>query len=257
MREDINKILREPHQENAVCTKKANKPRVEFEDVILLTSAEALRGKITKNIPEKSVTILLNDQTSRTVERSEISQILKEKKRYYASKTGPKSSVATEQNKGNGGVLQGIIELGSSFGFRENELSPIQINIIAAAGFSGFGSVGGKFGLRCIADGDKLLLPIFADFRVSPFDNKVSPFAGIRLDTTVQTAEGTDYFSGLFFHAQMGLEIAKRKKSGVMLSVGFEQFNVQKKEVSGILFPVIRVKTRSVQTLTVNIAFRF
>jgi hypothetical protein len=218
-----------------------------------------LRGKITENIPEKSVTILLNDQTSRTVERSEISQILKEKKRYYASKTESKTAVsASAQDSDSDAKMQIYLELGYGFDFSENEMSPIRINFIPAAGFNGFGSVGGGLGLRYIGDQDKLLLPLFADFRVSPFDNKISPFAGFSMGSTIQTAEGTDIFSGVFIHAQMGLEIAKRKNSGVMFSVGFEQFNVQEQELyTGFLYPITRVITRSVQTLTFNVAFRF
>jgi hypothetical protein len=261
MRENIYRIIREPYQDTNDNRKKS-KSTILYEDVILLSDAQVLRGIITDSIPGESVTIRLHNDSINNVSRDDIVKILRERRRNY-----PKAEVDDQNDKSGpantktGGPV-GIIELGYGNGRDNDPNNSFRLNGIIAANMQGVASLGAGLGMRYASQDDALALPLFIDFRLSPLKGRTSPFIAFSMGSSIQTAEGADFFSGTMIHVQGGIELAKTGKSGIMLSIGYEEFDIHRIETaqSNIPFGVFsseRLRAHTIQTLTFNVAFKF
>jgi hypothetical protein len=189
-------------------------------------------------------------------------KILREPRRNYP-KTSPddQSDKSGPSNVKSGGPV-GIIELGYGSGRDDDPNNSFRLNGIIAANMQGVASLGVGLGIRYVTEDDELVLPLFFDFRLSPLKGRTSPFIAFSMGSSIQTAEGADFFSGTMIHAQGGIELAKSGKSGIMFSIGYEEFDIHRIETAQVNIPFgvfnsERLRAHTIQTLTFNVAFKF
>ncbi len=196
------------------------KAQTEYEDVILLKTAEVLRGQITDSIPQKSVTILLKDSISRVVPYEEIARILKEKKR------------GSRKSKGSGNIddskgfyYGGLFCVGFGADFNEvSEESFLKVNFIQGITNRKSVSFGVGVGLRVLLNQDITVIPLFGDLRLSIPNMNVSPIVGLGLGTVLQSSNQGVTSNDLFAYGEIGIRIGG-SAPWLALTVGYEQFS--------------------------------
>lgn len=144
-------------------------------DVIMLKSAEVVRGTITDSIPGTSVTILAGDSLSRTISRKDIQLISTEvKRKIYTQK-----SKSSKENDGppKNIYYQGILSAG--YGMRKEGDNAIKVNFINGIGSHENFSIGLGVGLRIALDESLAVIPLFVDVRIRPMTTKISPLLGL------------------------------------------------------------------------------
>jgi hypothetical protein len=195
-----------------------------YEDVILLKTSEVLRGKITDSIPRESVTILLRDSVSRKVLYADVERILKEPKRIGKSEI--ESRQTSKDMQGNNPVhYQGIISGGYGVTLSENGLDFFKVNMIHGIGFGGMASFGLGVGLRLLSTQEVSAVPVFLDVRFAVLSGAVSPVFAVGVGNTFQNEDKWQNSGGIFY-GEVGVRFRKQYKGGVMITLGYESFEV-------------------------------
>ncbi len=227
-----------------------------YWDVIMLKSAEVVRGTITDSIPAESVTILAGDSLSRTIPHEEIALITKEVKRYAFTKKEviAKKSYSTERSA----YYQGILSAG--FGFPLSESSVFNVNFINGFGFSDVLSLGVGIGLRLPLAREEVIMPLFFDMRIRPMNTRVSPVFVLGLGGSFQPNLEWEN-TGPILMLKGGVSIKNSGKSSVMVTIGYENFdilNAPENRISNIYRGFGSSENRvTIRTLTLNFAVAF
>ena len=227
-----------------------------YWDVIMLKSAEVIRGTITDSIPAESVTILAGDSLSRTIPNEEITLITKEVRRYAFRKkevTG-KKSYSTERSA----YYQGILSLG--FGIPLSESSVLNVNFINGFGFSDVLSMGVGIGLRLPLEREAVIIPLFFDLRLRPMNTRISPVFVLGLGGSFQPNLEWEN-TGPILMLKGGISIKNSGKSSVMITIGYENFDILNTEENrrGNIFTGFgsSESRETIRTLTLNFAVAF
>ncbi len=195
-----------------------------YEDVILLKSAEVLRGTITDSVPGEQVTILLNDSLSRTVSYVDISRILKEPKRISKAEMETVRE-SKERRLDNAVYYQGIVSGGYGSGYEEDRLSFFKLNMIHGVGFHRRASFGPGAGLRILLEEDITVVPVFFDVRFAILSGDISPVLVFGVGNTFQKVN-TMQDAGSIVYGEIGIRLLGQGKGGLMLTLGYENFGV-------------------------------
>lgn len=235
----------------------------EYEDVILLQSAEVLRGQISENVPGGDVSIVLRDGTLRVVPRVEIVKILREPKRI--SKKVPDTPVATDTPKStelssrNGNTsYQGFLGLGFGLIPAEEEYkNVIKLNFINGISLGEGFSIGVGTGARIIPSQDLAAIPLFGDIRLSLPRMKVAPMVAFGAGTLFHPRLDWN-LEGRLVYFEMGLRFNGSGKSGVILSVSYENFTVAEPFTRrSFLFSFETFRPKEISAISLNLAFAF
>ena len=232
----------------------------EYWDVIMLESAEVIRGTITDSISEASVTILAGDSLSRIIPRADIRLITSEVRRSIYTQKSKDSSGDTGPDKS--AYYQGII--GAGYGMRKQGDNAVKINFINGIGSDENFSFGLGVGLRISLDESEVVIPLFVDLRIRPLPTRVSPVIGLGGGYGFQLGENFGS-TGLLGHAELGISIKNQRKSFVMITIGYETFSIiRTKEEPVKLDPRtwqysggITTRKVAVRPVTLNLAFVF
>lgn len=232
-------------------------------DVILLKSAEVVRGTITDSIAGESVTILAGDSLSRTIPKANIHLISSEVKRtIYTSKKNDTQKGRADSSAYYQGVLSG------GFGIGLDNPSAVRLNFINGFGASELWSLGAGIGLRMPLEREVAVIPLFLDLRIRFSRNHIAPIMVVGMGSCFQPSQEWNN-TGPIAIAEAGVSIKKTGKSSVMITVGFESYTVQNPVESrvtlsssyGSPIPVISVspsfESERIQTITLNLAVAF
>lgn len=234
-----------------------------YWDVILLNSAEVVRGTITDSIPGESVTILAGDSLSRTIPKADIHLMSREVRRIvYTRKKNQTQKGRTDSSAYYQGVISG------GFGIGMDNPSGVRLNFINGFGSNELWSLGAGVGLRMPLEREVAVIPLFLDLRIRFSRNHISPIMVLGVGPCFQPSQEWDN-TGPVAIAEAGISIKKSGKSSVLLTVGIESYDVLNPVESrvslssnyGSPIPVINVspsfKHENIQTLTLNLAVAF
>ncbi len=227
-----------------------------FWDVIMLNSAEVVRGTITDSISENSLTILAGDTLSRIIPRSSIALITKEVMRL---KRVEQSNNQSEKNiPGQGIYYQGILTAGFGLGIGVEKVNGIKANFINGIGFSNIISFGAGIGIRLPLQRDVAVVPLFFDMRIRPLNTRISPFFAMGIGSCFQPDLNWDQ-TGTILNIEGGISIKNTGKSAVMLTIGYESYEIINTSgnggFNGFSFTSKRRETIGMATLNFGVAF--
>lgn len=232
-------------------------------DVILLKSAEVVRGTITDSIAGESVTILAGDSLSRTISKSDIHLISSEVKRtMYTNKKNDTNKGGTDSSTYYQGVISGGVGVGL------DNPSAVRFSFINGFGASELWSLGAGVGLRMPLEREVAVIPLFLDLRIRFSRNHIAPIIVVGMGGCFQPSQEWNN-TGSIAIGEAGISIKKSGKSSVMLTLGFESYTVQNPVESRVTLtsnyvspiPVISVspsfESEKIKTLTFNLAVAF
>jgi long-subunit fatty acid transport protein len=191
-----------------------------YQDVVYLKNGSVVRGVIIEQIPNQSIKIETADKNVFVYKMDEVEKIVKEP---IKAKRG---------FSGNGSGLEkgykGIVEAGYQLGVGEFALDRLKLNIINGYQINPYFSVGLGTGLRYYFDSNKVMVPIFADFRANFMNSSLSPYLsfgiGYSLDSDYHF-EGT----GMIVNPAAGVSYRISEKLVMNFGLGYE---VQKSKLS-------------------------
>lgn len=231
------------------------KAQTKYWDVIMLKDAEVIRGTITDSIPATSVTILAGDSLSRTVARDSIQLITKEVRR----KAYTQQSQWEDKDYSELVYYRGI--LGAGFGFGLGTPGSFKINFVNSFEFYEVVSFGFGVGVRLPFENEGIVLPLFLDIRARLMRSRVAPFIALGIGMCFQPDQDFDNTGGIIA-PEIGISIKKSGKSNVMLTVGFESFDIYNSENRQSFNTIHRYTisdrtNQNIKTLTLNLAIGF
>jgi len=130
-----------------------------YKDIVYLKNGSIIHGKIIELIPGKSIKIESRDSNIFVFQMDEIEKLTKE-----------------PIQKGSSSGYFGIAQMGYAFGETDYGMDFLKLNIINGYRIDPYFAVGAGYGIRYYIEEKVPLIPVFADFRVDLFDNKISTF---------------------------------------------------------------------------------
>lgn len=203
----------------------------DMEDVILMKTAEVIRGEIVESDDEKAVWIRVDDGTVRKVPKDEIEEVLRLKKL-------PRSRAPV----GGGDILSGddvgalkkknlltIIGIGIGYGPDDDESLTAKFNLVFGYDILGMGSIGVGAGVRAVPQRESLILPLYLDLRTAFLKSKVSPYMGVAGGAAWLLNQDAGNDAGdVFIHAEVGVRFKKDGRSAIHVGLSIEEAPVYK-----------------------------
>ncbi|MFN2424617.1 MAG: hypothetical protein ABR572_12670 [Cryomorphaceae bacterium] len=228
-----------------------------YEDVILLQTAEVLRGEITENNSPGDVTILLNDSTVRVVPRAEIVKILREVKRNF----NQKETRAARDEKQEGNVaFTGLLQVGFGTKVDAQEFRHLRANFIAGIRAGRAFSLGIGAGVRAFTQTYGTAVPLFMDVRISSQNPKVAPILAVGAGTIFHQDADWENNGGLFYF-EGGVRLGAPPGVGFIITLGFERFtalsDLERRQGGFLGLPYFARRAEVINAFTVNLAISF
>lgn len=224
-----------------------------MQDVVLLKTAEVLRGDILENIPNNFVKILVTDSIIKEIDWKDIELITQEPKRNANGRL-----IRDEFNQKSEKIKFGlIIDTGVAFGRRNSEsAASLNFGLIPAVVFNRTISVGVGSGLRVPLNSESLVLPLNLDFRFSG-SNRVGPILalgigyGYLIDTDFE--EG-----GVLGYAKLGLKVRSDSGGAVCVFIGADSSpQLVSKRGFGFFGSTTFLAPENITGISLSIAFSF
>ena len=162
------------------------------------------------------------------------------------------------------GYYQGVLSAGFGVGF--DSPASARLSFINGIGFNELGSFGAGFGLRMPLEREVVVVPLFADFRIRFTKKHIAPMIVLGLGRCFQPDQEWES-TGSIAMAEAGISIKKSGKSSVMLTVGFESYDVLNPIESNLTvngyggIPSFSMgpstERETIRTLTLNLAIAF
>jgi hypothetical protein len=224
-----------------------------MQDVVLLKTAEVVRGDILENIPKEYVRIQMIDSIMREIDWKDIELITQEPKRNAKGKL-----IRDEFNQKSEKVKFGlIVDTGIAFG-RQNAESAASLNfgLIPAVEFGGTVSIGLGSGLRVPINSESLVLPLNLDFRFSG-SKRLGPILALGIGygylTETEFEEG-----GVMGYAKVGLKVRSDSGGAVCIFIGADSGpQLVNKPGFGFFGPSTFLAPQNVTGICLSIAFSF
>jgi len=206
------------------------------QDVVYLKNGSIVRGVIIEQVPNQSIKIETADKNVFVYQMAEVEKIVKEPGKRKIGSSGDGSGLKPG--------YKGIVEIGYQLGVGEFALDRLKLNIINGYQINPYFSVGLGTGLRFYFDSEKVMVPIFADFRANFMNSSLSPYfslgIGYSLDSDyhfkgagmiVNPVAGVSYriSEKLVMNFGLGYELQKLKMSSgdpTSSSLGAVSFNI-------------------------------
>jgi len=144
----------------------------------------------------------------------------KKKETYWVR--GNNSSTKTTVGLQSG--YKGIVELGYLVGVGDYGMDRLKLDIINGYQINPYFSLGIGIGLRYYFDREKVLMPLFADFRVNFINKNVSPYLSLGLGYSFDATNGFEGFEsvGFLLNPTVGVSFKISDKSSVNVGLGYE-----------------------------------
>ena len=187
-----------------------------YEDVVYLKNGSIFHGIIIELVPGESMKIETFGGNVFAFKMDEIEKYTKEP-------VGKHKTGVAKKRSGSGltkGYV-GMVNLGYGFGVGYFGVGRIELDIINGYQFNPYFSIGLGTGLRIYPEIEEILIPLYADFRVTFMDHKVSPYfsAGLGYSFSV-----TDSYNngGFLFNPTLGVSFKVSEKSSMYAGIGYE-----------------------------------
>ena len=190
-----------------------------MEDVVYLKNGNVMRGIITEQIPNKNITLKINEKNILTINTEDIEKIVKEN----VAKKEDKKVTTEYKRKGYINVTElnfgyGISTIKTSQGSAYvQEQEPIfGLRTVNGYQFSPYFTLG--VGLGYEAFDDSGLMPITLDSRIMFLNKKFSPVLNLNGGYSV----GLNNSGGLYANPSIGLRMFLSKKTALLFNIGYK-----------------------------------
>ncbi|MBG0859396.1 MAG: hypothetical protein IQL11_07810 [Bacteroidales bacterium] len=184
-----------------------------LQDVVYLKNGSIIRGVIIEQIPNQSIKIQTADKNIFVYQMGEVEKIVKEPVKVRTTKSGDGSGLKPG--------YKGIVELGYQLGVGEYTLDRLKLNIINGYQISTYLSVGLGTGLRYYLNSNKVLIPVFADFRANFMNKNLSPYFSFGIGYSLDA----DYHfegAGMIINPAAGVNYKISDKLTMNFGLGYE-----------------------------------
>jgi hypothetical protein len=186
-----------------------------YQDVVYLKNGSVIRGNIIEQVPNKSIKIETADKSVWVYQMDEIEKITKEQ---------VKRSSISYYSYDDFGLEPGnkvIAEIGYLLKAGRYGMDRVKLNFIGGYQLNPYFSLGLGTGLRYYTDAEAALIPVFADFRTTFMNNKISPYLSMDLGYSF---DATNDFEGVGFllSPTFGVSIKGSNKSALTIGLGYE-----------------------------------
>lgn len=186
-----------------------------YQDVVYLKNGSIIRGVIIEQIPNKSIRIETADNSIFVYQMDEIEKMIKEPIQRKSSGSNSRSGLQSG--------YKGIVELGYQIGIEgyDDAMDRLKLNIINGYQINPHLSLGLGTGLRYYLDEDAVLIPIFADLRVSFMSKNVLPYFSLGVGYSFN-ADHNFAGVGVILEPSIGVSFKVSKKFAINLGGGYE-----------------------------------
>lgn len=190
-----------------------------MEDVVYLKNGNVMRGIILEQIPNKTITLKINEQNIFTIKTDEIEKIVKES----TIKKQDQKQIATYKEKG----YINLTEVNFCYGISSVKTSQGSASVQSQDPTFGLRTVNGYqfnpyftlgLGLGYEAYDNSGLIPITLDSRIMFLKKKVSPVLNINGGYSV----GLNNSGGLYANPSIGLRAFLSRKTAFLFNIGYK-----------------------------------
>ena len=185
-----------------------------FQDVVYLKNGSIARGTIVGLVPDKFVKIETSDRKAFVYQMDEVEKITKEEiqsNKYISDKNPPFIQ-----------GYQGIAEIG--YGFKTGDFGTdfIKVNIIHGLKVNPNFALGIGTGIRYYYDGQRTIVPFFADFRIKVLSYGVTPYLALGIGYSFNPLNDFEG-EGILFNPSAGVSFRVTPRSAMIIGIGFDQ----------------------------------
>lgn len=232
-----------------------------WQDVVYLKNGSKIKGMITEFVPNVSYSITTSDGSIFVCNIGDIVKITKEQ--VILSTVPPKSdslplipaALEYPQTEVFTKGYRGIVELGYGIKSGKYGLDVTNFNFVNGYQLSKQMFVGVGTGIKYFNESEMTLIPLYADFKYSFLDQKVSPMFGFSAGFSFNPNNGFEG-EGFLFNPSLGAQIKGKNKMRYNISLNYQtqQLNFLVLEPGGaFLTNVIRFSESA--GLTLGIVF--
>jgi hypothetical protein len=181
------------------------------KDVVYLKNGTIIHGIIIKQVPNKSLSIETKDNYILFFQQDEIEKIATEQ---VKTKDG--------HNRADQGLkpgYKGIVEIGLGIPVGFYGESRVKLNVVNGIQFNPYTSLG--FGIGLSGYYDRMLVPVFADFRCYLLNNKVTPYLSFDMGYSFN-ADNSFKGQGFLWSMLIGINLNLSRNFSMHLGAGYD-----------------------------------
>lgn len=197
----------------------------DMEDVLLLKTAEVVRGDIVEQYVD-TIAIRLHNDSIRHVPTEEIERVLRMKKTPRRHQTSAGQEAASYPKSADDQEHSGfapIIGVGMGTNFDEDESTTFKVNIIFGFAVEGIASFGVGTGVRAVTEREALTVPLYFDLRSALLRSNVAPYIaagggmGWLVNQKVYNNENAS-----FAYVHLGVRFKKAGRTAAHIGLSYE-----------------------------------
>lgn len=187
------------------------------QDVIYLKDGSIIRGVIIEQASSKTISI---ETPNKKVFNYEMYEIIK-----VTNEPFQEEIKSSQNSNGLQSGYKGIVELGYQLDAGNDGVDGLKLNIINGYQINPYFSLGLGTGLRYYYKIETALIPVFADFRVSFLNKKVSPYFSFGIGYTYDLTNNFNKV-GWFYDPTVGISFKVSDKLIMNMGLGLEMQNI-------------------------------
>lgn len=194
-----------------------------MQEVVYLKNGSVVRGSIIEQVPGQSIKVQTSDGNIFVYQENEVEKIAKEQ--VADKKTLRQQMIDESKREAKKAVLskgyKAFVGLDYSYNFNDfSDMLNVAISTVHGYQINPYFFVGAGISLniwgRVNSGKAQFGMPIFANIKITPLKNYITPVVDVRLGSSVGDIKG------LYFNPQAGIHIGVRNRSAVNIMVGYQ-----------------------------------
>ena len=189
------------------------------QDVVYLENGSIIQDVAIEQTPNKSIEIETADRNVFVYQMNGVEEL---EEGLLQGKSGNSlNNSGFQYNSRFQPGYKGIVEFGCEVGIGDYGMDRLKLNIINGYQVNSRASLGFGTGVRYYFDAEATLIPIFADFRATFMDTKVSPYVSAGIGYSFDATNGFEGV-GFIFSPTVGVSFKISERSALNVGIGYE-----------------------------------
>lgn len=194
-----------------------------LQDVVYLKNGSIVRCSIIEQVPGQTIKVQTSDGSVFVYQESEVEKITKEQ--VAEKKTIRQQMIDESKQEAKKAILskgyKGFVGLDYSYNFNDfSDMLNVAISTVHGYQINPYFFVGAGISLniwgRVNSGKAQFGMPIFANIKITPLKNYITPVVDVRLGSSVGDIKG------LYFNPQAGIHIGIRNRSAINIMLGYQ-----------------------------------